>query len=136
MALATRLADYPLAKEFAYSAQARSRTCGSTIDVGLDLGSDGRICALGMQVSACAVGQSSAAILADSAIGRLPEEIETSAKAIERWLSEPVMTGAALPDWPQLAALEGVHEHKGRHGALLLAWNGVTQALSTGQTLR
>lgn len=136
LSLATQLAHFPLDKDFSHRAQARSRTCGSTIDVGVDLGGDGRVLRLGMQVSACAIGQSSAAILANGASGRSPEEIAAARDAIAAWLSAEDIDGCPLPEWPEFQALEAVREHKGRHGALLLAWKAVTQALSTGHSSR
>ena len=117
LSLATHLADFPLDKGFGFNAQGRSRTCGSTIDLGVDLDHEGRVIRLGMQVSACAIGQSSAAIMALGAKGRLPSEI-SGAKG------------------PKFEALEPARAHKGRHDALLLAWTAMTQALSTAQSSR
>lgn len=131
LALATGLADFPLDKEFAHHAEGRSRTCGSTMEVGVDLDADGNIARLGMQVSACAIGQSSAAIMANAAKGRSVQELITAKLAIEAWLGCASTGGRELPDWPGFDALEPAREHKGRHGALLLAWDTITRALST-----
>jgi NifU-like protein involved in Fe-S cluster formation len=136
LSLATQLADFPLDKEFAFNAQGRSRTCGSTIDLGVDLDNEGRVVRLGMQISACAIGQSSAAVMALGAKGRLPSEISVTKNAIEAWLAGQSEQGISLPDWPKLEALEPALEHKGRHDALLLAWTAMTQALSTTQSSR
>lgn len=136
LSLATQLADYPLDKEFEFNAQVRARTCGSTIDLGVDLDAEGRVARIGMQVSACAIGQSSAAIMAMGAKGRFPSEIAGTKNAIEDWLNAPAVSDSGLPDWPKLDAIEPAHEHKGRHGALLLAWTAMTQALSTEQSSR
>ena len=57
LSLATELAEYPLSKSFQFAGSDRSRTCGSTIDIGIDLDSRGRIASIGMQVAACAVGR-------------------------------------------------------------------------------
>lgn len=142
LALATQLADYPLDREFAHKAQGRSRTCGSTMEIGVDLDAAGCVARLGLQVSACAVGQSSAAIMAAGAKGRSAEEFIAAREAIAAWLSAGSAGGEggeddpALPDWPGLDALKPAREHKGRHGALLLAWDSVTQALSTQAGVR
>ena len=136
LSLATQLADFPLDKEFAFNAQGRSRTCGSTIDLGVDLDNEGRVLRLGMQVSACAIGQSSAAIMALGAKGRLPSEFSATKDGIEAWLARQGEQGNSLPEWPQLEALEPALEHKGRHDALLLAWTAMTQALSSAQSSR
>ena len=136
LSLATHLADFPLDKGFAFNAQGRSRTCGSTIDLGVDLDHEGRVIRLGMQVSACAIGQSSAAIMALGAKGRLPSEFSDAKDTIIAWLNEKVEPGISLPKWPKFEALEPAHAHKGRHDALLLAWTAMTQALSTAQSSR
>ncbi|WP_051698979.1 iron-sulfur cluster assembly scaffold protein [Erythrobacter longus] len=131
LALATQLADYPLDKEFSHKAQVRSRTCGSTMEIGVDLDAAGCVARLGMQVSACAVGQSSAAIMAAGATGRSVEEIAAVNDALSAWLLADSEDETGLPDWPGLDALKPAREHKGRHGALLLAWDTITRALST-----
>jgi hypothetical protein len=41
-----------------------------------------------------------------------------------------------LPDWPGFDALEPARDHTGRHGALLMAWTAMTQALSTCESSR
>ena len=65
----------------------------------------GAVTRIGMQVSACAVGQSSAAVL------------------------DP-------PDWPGFDALLPAQAHSGRHGALLLPWKAVVEALCSGTANR
>ncbi len=115
--LATQLADYPLDKEFSFRAEARSRTCGSTIEIGVDLDADRCVSRLGMQVSACAVGQSSAAIMATGAKGRSVQELFEANEAIEAWLGGASPNDHPVPDWPGFEALEPAWEHKGRHSA-------------------
>ncbi|MEP0392671.1 MAG: iron-sulfur cluster assembly scaffold protein [Erythrobacter sp.] len=131
LALATQLADFPLDKEFGFRAEVRSRTCGSTIEIGVDLDADRCVTRLGMQVSACAIGQSSAAIMVAGAKGRSAQEIVEVHKAIETWLDAVGPDDEPLPHWPGFDALTPAWEHKGRHSALLLAWTAITQALSS-----
>ena len=131
LALAASLADFPLDKEFAQRAEGRSRTCGSTIEIGVDLDGEGRVSRLGMQVSACAIGQSSAAIMAAGAKGQIAQEMLGTKHAIEAWLGAEREEDALLPDWPGFDALKPAWHHKGRHGALLLAWDTLTRALSS-----
>ena len=131
LALSVRLAEFPLVGDFAYRAKARSRTCGSTIEVGVDLGPDGAVTRLGFQVSACAIGQSSAAILALDAKGRTPADFSRTLTEIEAWLASDEGSQAPCPNWPGFEALTPARPHKGRHGALLLAWTAINQALST-----
>ena len=130
LALATRLAEFPLSGDFAYRAQARSRTCGSTIEVGVDLGPDGALTRLGLQVSACAIGQSSAAIMALDAKGRTAADFAGALQEIEAWLGSDD-PHASVPAWPGFEPLAPARLHQGRHGALLLAWTAINQALSS-----
>ena len=61
LALAIELADYPFDAAAPAKGHARSRSCGSVIDLS---SSGGSLEDLGLRVSACAVGQASAAIFA------------------------------------------------------------------------
>jgi NifU-like protein involved in Fe-S cluster formation len=132
LGLASQLARFPLspgddAEPWSHRGEARSRTCGSVVELGVDLTEAGTIERLGLQVSACAVGQSSAAIMALVASGKARADIETAASAIEAWLAGD----APLPQWPGFAALEPARAHAGRHGALLAPWTALTRALSS-----
>lgn len=130
LGLATELVRFPLTADLPHRAEARSRSCGSVIAVGLALGPDGHIAQIGMQVSACAIGQASAALLAQGAVGGTGEGIAQTARALEDWLA-----GAGLlPDWPGIAVLAPAREHPGRHGALLLPWTAASMALSSAAT--
>jgi len=126
LALAAQLAANPLDREFQHNATRRSRSCGSTLDVGLDLGVDGCISAIGLRVSACAVGQASAALLAQSLTGRDLTELVAATRDIELWLAGQ----GELPDWPDFAVLEAARPYHGRHEALLLPWKAACDALS------
>ena len=132
LSLATELAAFPLSDEFPLTASARSRTCGSKVDIGLCMADDGSIAKIGLKVSACAVGQASAALLARKISGRSPAEIAAARDSISKWLSE----SGALPDWPGFELIEMAKDSKGRHGALLLPWNAAVEALSMPQASR
>lgn len=125
LALSTRLALYPLTGDHGLRANARSRSCGSTIEIGFALDEQGRIASTGMTIAACAIGQASAAILANAATGRGAEEIIGTHQALSDWLDGD----GDLPDWPGIEALEPVLPHTGRHGALLLSWKAASEAL-------
>jgi NifU-like protein involved in Fe-S cluster formation len=127
LALAADLARYPLAGDFAAGAQRRSSVCGSTLAIGLDMDEAGAFARIGLKVSACAVGQSSAAILAGSARGASPESVGETLEGLRQWLEGE----APLPPWPGLEAIAAVRERQGRHGALLLPWEAAVEALSS-----
>ncbi len=127
LSLATGLAAYPLDPSLQLRAEARSRTCGSTITLGLDLDDKSRIARIGMQVSACAIGQASTMLLACHAAGATPIDIAATTDALEDWLAGE----SELPGWPGLAAIEPARAHPARHGALLLPWKAACLALSS-----
>ncbi|MEM7700581.1 MAG: iron-sulfur cluster assembly scaffold protein [Pseudomonadota bacterium] len=129
LALSTELARYPWSDSFERQAEARSTVCGSTIALGLDLNADGQISRLGVKVSACAIGQSSAAILAKGAEGATEARLRETTEAIRRWL----LGEGDLPDWPGLHTIAGALPHPGRHGALLLPWDAAIKAISAPQ---
>lgn len=126
LGLATGLADYPFDPALPLTAEARSRSCGSVIAIGFALEQAGPVAQIGMKVSACAIGQASAALLAQGSMGAEPQHIIRTAEAIDQWLSGE----GDLPEWPGIAALTPARDHPGRHGALLLPWKAACEALS------
>lgn len=132
LGLATGLAQYPLTDDLPWRAEARSRSCGSVIALGLALDEEERIARIGMRVSACAIGQASAALLAQSAAGCAPLAVGEATEALEEWLAGE----GALPDWPGIGALAPARDHPGRHGALLMPWTAARMALSQARGSR
>lgn len=126
LALTTALAAYRLDDTFLLRSEARSRSCGSTLTLGLALDAQNRVERVGVRSQACAVGQASAAIFAQAAVGRSTEEIAAAADAVTRWVAGE----GTLPDWPGLATIAKARDYPGRHGALLLPWNAALQLLS------
>lgn len=126
LGLATGLAGFPLTDNLPLRAEVRSRSCGSVIALGLALDGKGLVSDVGMKVSACAIGQASAALLAQSVRGHNPGNVAATAAALERWLAGE----GALPAWPGIDALTPALDHPGRHGALLLPWKAAREALS------
>ena len=126
LALATELARFPLSDDLSLRGKGRSRTCGSTASLGLNLSSSGTIETVGMRISACAVGQASAAIMARGLAGKQTDEVKAVQQAISRWLE----SGGPLPDWPGMDKIAPAHGYAGRHGAILLPWNAALDALS------
>lgn len=128
LALTLRLAEYPWSDDFALTGDARSKSCGSTLAMGIDLAPDGKITRLGLRARACAVGQASAAIFADAAIGLDRATISATRDAMAAWLAGE----GPLPDWPGIAALEPARHYPARHGAIMLPWEAALAALSSG----
>jgi NifU-like protein involved in Fe-S cluster formation len=129
LALTLELAEHPWDEDLPLTGRARSKSCGSTLELGLSLDAAGLIERLGLRVRACAVGQATAAIFAGGAKGRDREGIETARAAMLAWLAE----AGPEPDWPGIAAVEAARHYPARHGAMMLAWDAALDALSTEQ---
>ena len=128
LGLAIELAEYPFDENASLIGEARSRSCGSTLALSTEPGF-GKI---GLRVTACAVGQASAAIFARHASAREPAEIADIAVSIEEW----VTADGPQPDWPDLEMLDAARAYPARHGAILLPWKAALDALSKGAAER
>lgn len=127
LALATSLTAWPWDDALPLQGEARSRSCGSTIALGLARDDDGRIAKIGIRSHACAIGQASAAIFAAAAAGRTASQIAEAETALRTWLSGE----GNLPDWPGLDAIAAARDYPGRHGAIMLAWQAARDLLPT-----
>ena len=130
LALATALTRFPLTDDLPLRGNARSKSCGSTLEMGL-LVEGGLIARLGLRSHACAIGQAAAAIFAQAAQGLSYDDISAAQRRIAAWLD-----GGAMPDWPGLSAIASAPAYPGRHGAVLLPWKAALSALPTGTTAR
>ncbi|HEX3423400.1 MAG TPA: iron-sulfur cluster assembly scaffold protein [Sphingomicrobium sp.] len=111
-------------------AELRSPTCGSRIEIVVQLDRDRRIQMISQQVHACAFGQASAALVQQHAVGRAHDEVADALVAISRWLAEEQdETG----EWPGIAALEPARPRKGRHGAILLPFRALLAAIESAR---
>ncbi len=128
LGLATGLAAWPWDDALPLKGEARSRSCGSTLSLGLATDAAGRIERVALRAQACAVGQAAAAIFAGHAIGRSAAEIAAADEAIAAWLAGE----GPLPDWPGLHAIAPARVYPARHGAIRLAWKAATDLLPTG----
>jgi len=107
------------------SVEKRAPVCGSRVVVELAVDDAGRVNALGQQVSACALGQASAALMGAHAIGRTPGELEAARDALAGFLAgrrdDP-------GDWPGIGVLAVARGYPARHGAILLPFEAVAEA--------
>ena len=85
--LATSLANFRWDESLSFKGTARSRSCGSTLELGLSTDAQDRIDRLGLRSQACAIGQAAAAIFAKGATGRTPAEIRNALAAMRDWLA-------------------------------------------------
>ncbi len=108
------------------SARKVSRICGSAIEV--DIAVEGGVFAqYGHSVSACALGQTSAAIVAARIVGTKVADFRALRAAMHAMLKE----GGAPPEgrWAELGYLEPVRDFPNRHGSTLLVFDAVAEAL-------
>ena len=103
-----------------------SRLCGSVIEVDITT-EDGVITAFGQDVRACALGQTSAAIVAREVIGTPTGEFRTLATQMRAMLKD----AGAPPTgrWADLAYLEPVRDYPARHTSTLLVFDAICDAL-------
>lgn len=129
LALAIELADYPFDAAAPAKGHARSRSCGSVIDLS---SSGGSLEDLGLRVSACAVGQASAAIFARESSGMDAAAVAAMVENLGGWLQGQAPSSIL----PRLELLEPARPHLGRHEAILLPWRAALDALSKTEAAR
>ena len=103
-----------------------SRVCGSVVEVDVVV-RDGVIAEYGHEVSACALGQTSAAVVAREIVGTPVGEFRQVRAAMHAMLKE----NGAPPTgkWDDLKYLEPVREYRARHLSTLLVFDAVADAL-------
>jgi NifU-like protein involved in Fe-S cluster formation len=108
------------------SARRVSRVCGSSIEVDIAV-TDGRIVGYGHKISACALGQTSAAIVAANVVGTSVDEF----RAVREQMTAMLKANGAPPagKWSDLAYLEPVRDYAPRHASTLLVFDAVAEAL-------
>jgi len=103
-----------------------SKLCGSWLEVDINV-EDGVVSECALRVQACALGQSSAAILKESIIGADLEELKLAQAGLTAMLKD----GGAPPKgrFTKLALLENVREYPARHTSTLLAFDAAVTAM-------
>lgn len=107
------------------SARKVSKLCGSWLEI--DVNMDGNIVTdMAMRIEACALGQSSAAILQEAMIGANYEELIKARGQLKAMLK----SDAAPPTgrFEKLALLADVRAYPARHGSTLLAFEAAVEA--------
>jgi len=109
------------------SAREVSKLCGSELEIDVKLAS-GKVSDVALRVQACALGQSSAAILQDAIIGASLEEITDARDKLRAMLKK----GSPSPSgrFAKLALLKGVAQYPARHASTLLAFEAAVKAVS------
>jgi NifU-like protein involved in Fe-S cluster formation len=109
------------------SARRVSRVCGSTIEVDIRL-EDGVITGYGHEVQACALGQTSAAIVATHVVGASAAEFRRVRDEMTAMLKADGAPPAGAR-WADLKYLEPVRDYRPRHTSTLLVFDAVCDAL-------
>lgn len=122
---AMALARYPWVSDAPYHGAARSRSCGSSIELSLGTDAAGAIQTIGVRPHACAVGQAAAAVFAEHAFGCSRSDIAMARASLATWLAGE----GKLPAWPGVGLLEPALAYPARHAAILLAWDAALDAL-------
>lgn len=111
----------------------RSPICGSRVTVDVAVDDVGRIAALGQEVRACALGQASAALMGEHAIGRSAEELAVARDALAAYLAgEREDPG----NWPGLDIFAPARLHAARHPSIRLAFEAVAEAAAQATALK
>lgn len=109
------------------SARKVSRVCGSVIEVDVTV-SGGIITGYGHEVQACALGQTSAAVVASNVVGTPVGEF----RRVRDEMTAMLKADGAPPvgeRWADLKYLEPVREYRPRHTSTLLVFDAVCEAL-------
>jgi len=108
------------------SARKVSRVCGSSIEVDVVV-EDGVITGYGHDLSACALGQTSAAIVAREIVGTPVGEFRAVRDQMFSMLKEEGTPPAGK--WDDLRFLEPVRDYRPRHTSTMLVFDAVVEAL-------
>lgn len=108
------------------SARKVSRVCGSVVEVDLMV-RDGVIVDYGHTVSACALGQTSAAVVAREIVGTPVAAFRQVRTQMHAMLKDSGAPPAGK--WSDLRYLEPVREYRARHMSTLLVFDAVVEAL-------
>ncbi len=107
------------------SSEQRSPTCGSRIAVDINLDQAGLVTDIGQEVRACALGQASAALMADAVIGKSVDQLDEAAIALRNWLAGRADDPGS---WPGLSIFAPAIPKHARHPAILLAFDAAAEA--------
>ncbi len=108
------------------SAIVKSHICGSRITIDIKM-KNNIISAYGHKVRACTLGQVSAAIMMENAIGQSKSEL----LKLHSQMSSMLNGGDDLPNgcWKGLKILQPAKNFKIRHGSIMLPFNAIIAAI-------
>lgn len=101
--------------------------CGDRVTIDLRC-QDGRITALGHDVRACVLCQTSAVLIAEHGLGLDRDAARAVAEAVRRFLAAPA--DGPPPGWDDFAAMAPVAEVPSRHRCVLLPFDALDRAFA------
>ena len=128
--LAASTSQWPALDRPQGSAERRSTTCGSRVRVDVASDEAGHVTAIGVHVSACALGQAATTIMAREAVGRDREALRAAHAGLAAYLAGESET---LPDWPDIGHLAAARGYPARHASILLAFDAAAAALEAAE---
>jgi len=111
-------------------AEVRSPTCGSRVELAVELDEARRVKCVSQRVHACAFGQASAALVEQGATGRDHADAAQALVALSAWLAGEREDAG---DWPGLTALAPARPKRSRHGAILLPFRALLAAMEAAR---
>lgn len=105
-----------------------SKLCGSWLEIDVNI-DEGKVSECALRVQACALGQSSAAILKEAIVGATLEEIKAARDGLRSMLKD----GGEPPQgrFAKLSLLKGVAAYPARHTSTLLAFDAAVEAVES-----
>jgi len=104
-------------------AKAVSKLCGSEISVEVNVDEQGCVTEFAQQLAACALGQTSASVVAREIIGTSADEFRAIAAEMRAMLKDKGTPPQGR--WADLAVLEGVQDYPARHASTLLVFDAI-----------
>ncbi|MFT8554085.1 MAG: iron-sulfur cluster assembly scaffold protein [Zymomonas mobilis] len=114
-------------------AEKRAPICGSQMACDVCLDDNQHITEIGLDISACALGQASAALMGQDIIGRSLPELKETLQQLKAYLAGEIED---ITSWPSLMALSAARPHKGRHGAICLPFETVIAAFEAAMVAK
>lgn len=108
-----------------------AKVCGSLIEVDVSV-QNGVITGYGHKVSACALGQASAAVVARDIVGTPVSEF----RALRDQMDAMLKAAGAVPEgkWADLAYLQPVRDFPHRHASTMLVFEAVLAAVENAES--
>jgi NifU-like protein involved in Fe-S cluster formation len=124
--LATSIPNYGRLENAQGSSTQSSKVCGSSVTIDVIL-NEGRVLDFGIEVSACALGQASSAILGQQAIGLKLENFQDGLRQFQALLKD--QDDQPLGVWENINTLKGVSGFPPRHESVLLPFWAMCHAI-------